>query len=151
MVKDRLCIPNSMRAEILSAAHDSHHMEYAKSIDRIKENHWWKGMAKDTKVFCQSCLECQWRRDFRGFENQSRVQKIEVSRKFEMICAPRPKTKGYEYVLVITDYATKWTVLVPIKDKEAKTIADAIWEEWICIYGCPERISSDVKIYALRL
>jgi hypothetical protein len=39
-----------------------------------------------------------------------------------------PKTtQGNEYGCVIWDYFTKWAMIVPIKDKEAITVADAIF------------------------
>jgi hypothetical protein len=110
-------------------------------------------MTQDLKIFVKSCLECQWRNSPKGFENRALLQGMQASRKFELIgidlCKPGPKSQdnpgGDEnsYVLVITDYATKWTVCVPVKYKKPHTIADAIWEHWITVFTCPERIISD--------
>src|SRR5690606_27366510 len=38
---------------------------------------------------------------------------------------------------------TKWTMAVPIQDKTAKTVSNAIYDTWITVYGSPERIISD--------
>jgi hypothetical protein len=142
-------IPAEMVPQILSIAHDSHHLENGKTYERLKVNFWWKEMRKDTKLFCRSCEECQWRNTPQGFENRARMQSIVVSEKFELIgvdlCTPGPVSipDAKKYILVITDYATKWVQLVAIKDKKPHTVANAIWEEWICQYGCPKRVMSD--------
>jgi hypothetical protein len=73
---------------------------------------------------------------------------MEVSRKFELIgmdlVKPGPRSAGgHEYVLTVTDYATKWAAAIPIKNKEAKTVAEAVYENWICTFGPPEKILTD--------
>jgi hypothetical protein len=39
---------------------------------------------------------------------------------------------NFKYVAVITCAFTKWTEVIPITDKEAPTVAKAVFEEWIC-------------------
>jgi len=58
---------------------------------------------------------------------------------------PLPKTKnGNVYVLVLLDHFTKWAEAFPIPNQKAQTIARILVEEYICRYGCPERLLSDL-------
>ncbi len=50
---------------------------------------------------------------------------------------------GHKYVLVITDAFSKLAELVPLKDKEAGTVARAIVDTWICRYSTPKVLVTD--------
>lgn len=57
-----------------------------------------------------------------------------------------PLTITYEnnkYILTIQDDLTKYSGGVPLPDQEAKTVAKALVEKFICIFGIPECILSD--------
>ena len=51
--------------------------------------------------------------------------------------------RGKKYILCITDTFTKYVELVAINNKEASTIAEAIFEKWFCRYGIPMEIVTD--------
>jgi hypothetical protein len=50
---------------------------------------------------------------------------------------------GYKVILVITDYLSKYTMAIPIKDKKAITVAEALLERWVTTFGFPKIIQSD--------
>jgi hypothetical protein len=50
---------------------------------------------------------------------------------------------GNKYILTITDAFTKYSEIVAIPNKEAETVADAVFTKWICRYGCPAVIHTD--------
>ena len=57
-------------------------------------------------------------------------------------CNWLPETeKRDRYILVIADYFTKWTV--PIPDQEAATVASALIDRFIRVFGIPNEIHSD--------
>jgi hypothetical protein len=59
------------------------------------------------------------------------------------ICEPFAETrKGNRYMLVITDFFSKWLEPLAIKDQGAQTVADAIINEYICRFGVPASIYS---------
>ena len=74
---------------------------------------------------------------------------IETSRRFDMICYDLagpflPKTaRGHIYALIIVDHFTKWPEIVPLPDCNASTIAQAIFDNWVCRYGVMNRLHSD--------
>jgi len=53
------------------------------------------------------------------------------------------KSEGFEYVLTMIDVFTRFTIVVPIKNKQAATIAEAIHKHLICVFGIPESILTD--------
>lgn len=145
--KDRLCIPVSERAKVLSQVHDHHHCETKKTYKELKEKVWWNGMYGDCDLYCKSCELCARRNSPTG-KQKGIIKMMDVKRKFELIgidlMTPGPKSiRGYEHVLVVTDYATKWSEAIPVRDKRSQTIADALWDHWVCKFGFPERIISD--------
>ncbi len=50
---------------------------------------------------------------------------------------------GNKYILVISDYFTKWTESFPMQNMEARTCARILVEEVVSRFGVPYRIHSD--------
>ena len=50
---------------------------------------------------------------------------------------------GNENILVLVDHLTGWSVVKAITDKEATTVANAIFEKLILEHGSPEILLSD--------
>jgi transposase InsO family protein len=47
------------------------------------------------------------------------------------------------YILVATEYVTKWAEALPTKNDDAKTVAKFIYENIITRFGCPKELVSD--------
>jgi transposase InsO family protein len=47
------------------------------------------------------------------------------------------------YILCITDAFTKYAVVTSIPNKDAQTVAKAIFEQWFCKFGIPAQIHTD--------
>lgn len=60
------------------------------------------------------------------------------------ILGPLPKTgKGNSYVLVATDYYTRWVEAYAIPDQGASTVAQKLVDELFCRFSPPEQLHSD--------
>ena len=57
------------------------------------------------------------------------------------VCDPTPE--GFQYILVIADYFSKWTEAFPMKNKCADTVADLLVDNIILRFGMPLVIHSD--------
>ena len=77
------------------------------------------------------------------------LKPIETFSRFELVCYDlagpfMPKTvRGNVYALIIVDHFTKWPEIVPIPDSTAPTLAQTIFDYWICRYGIMQRLHSD--------
>ena len=50
---------------------------------------------------------------------------------------------GFIYALVVTDYATRFAIVVPLKSKTAREVADALMRLVVAYFGPPDEILSD--------
>ena len=112
---------------------------------KISERYYWKGMSKDIEEYVKKCDSCQ-RRGQKGGKGE--LYPIKVGKPFERIgidfVGPLEKTrKGNKYILVTTDYLTKWPEAKAMKDATAENIIEFIYERIICRHGCPKVILSD--------
>ena len=51
--------------------------------------------------------------------------------------------RGNRFVLVVTDYFSKWTELYAIPNQEATTVAEKLLSEFVCRFGVPRELHSD--------
>jgi len=52
-------------------------------------------------------------------------------------------TRGNQYILVITDVATRWVEAFPMPNQLAETVAKYFVEGFVCRFGCPLEITTD--------
>ena len=54
------------------------------------------------------------------------------------ILGPLPETQQKnKFILVVSEYFTKWTESYPIPNQEATTVAEKLVSEFICRFGVP--------------
>jgi hypothetical protein len=51
--------------------------------------------------------------------------------------------RQHKYILCITDAFTKYAIVTAVENKEAETVAKAIFNEWFCKFGIPAQIHTD--------
>jgi len=54
-----------------------------------------------------------------------------------------PSSKGYRFMLVATDYFTKWTEAVPLKNMTHQEVIEFITEYIIHRFGIPQTLTTD--------
>ena len=60
------------------------------------------------------------------------------------LLGPIPQTSsGNKYLLVVTDYFTRYAEAFAIPDIEVKTVTEKLVTEFICRYGVPVQIHTD--------
>jgi hypothetical protein len=121
------------------------HLAKDATYNKISTRFWWKGMYKDIENHIKTCDSCQ-RRGNKG--GTGYLNPIKVGKPFERIgidfVGPLKKTKnGNKYILVVTDYLTKWPEAEPMNEATAENVIRFIYERIICRHGCPKIILSD--------
>src|SRR5436190_6444581 len=115
------------------------------TYDKISTRFWWKGMYRDIAEYVKRCNSCQ-RRGNKG--GKGYLNPIKVGKPFERIgidfVGPLDRTeKGNRYILVVTDYLTKWLEAKAMKEATAENVIRFIYKKIICRHGCPKVILSD--------
>ena len=54
-----------------------------------------------------------------------------------------PSSKGHKFILVATDYFTKWVEAVPLKAVTSKNMVDFVKEHIVYRFGIPQTITTD--------
>src|SRR3954447_16086799 len=121
------------------------HFRINATYNKIAERYYWKKMYEDTREYVKFCDNCQ-RRGQKG--EKSYLNPIEVGEPFERIgidfVGPLKKTRrGNRYILMTTDYLTKWPEAKVMKDATATNVVKFIYEVIICRHGCPKIILSN--------
>ena len=125
------------------------HAGIKKTLKRIKDNYYWENMRADITNRIKHCLKCQlkkFRRDNAKNPMLITDTPTEPIIKCAMdICGPFEKTKnGNVFVMTMQCCFSKYMVMVPIPDQTAQTVAKYLIKRFICIYGCPEIILTDL-------
>jgi hypothetical protein len=124
------------------------HDSIYKTKERLFQCYYWPGMDTDIAAHLKTCHRCQLRRtDNRPPPTllSSLPQPTEPNHRVHADLFGPLKTfdSGKKFILCITDALTKYVELVPLPNKEADKVANAIFDKWYCRFGAPLDIVSD--------
>jgi hypothetical protein len=114
-------------------------------FNKVRNLYYWPQMYENIKEYIRACDSCQRRGRKR---NPEPLQPIPVGNPFEKIgidfVGPLSVTsQNNKYIIVATDYFTKWPEARPVSEATAASAANFIYEDIICRHGCPQVILSD--------
>jgi len=146
-----LFVPSSMTSKIIQDAHGhllAGHDGLFKTKERIMQCYYWPRMDKDINDHLQQCHRCQMRKQTNKTPQADLMplpQCTEPNQRVHADLFGPLKTSGNnkKYILCMTDAFTKYVELVPLPDKEAVTVAAAIFSRWVCRFGSPLQITTD--------
>ncbi|KAF9761524.1 Retrovirus-related Pol polyprotein from transposon [Nosema granulosis] len=111
----------------------------------VLRNHSWKGMYKeivDAVKTCDVCLRhSSWARNLKkqGIKLGGPFDKVGID-----IVGPLPRTyNGVRFIVVATDFITRWSEADPLKSKSAKLVAEFIVSKIFTQHGPPNELLSD--------
>ncbi len=123
------------------------HLGYKKTRDKVLQTFYWFNIRQDIHTYVQSCDLCSSikkppKRPKAPLGNM--ITGAPLDRISSDIAGPFPISNiGNRYILVVTDYFSKWTEVFAIPDQSAATCADKILNEFICRFGCPYDLHTD--------
>ena len=114
-----------------------------KTIALLRARSYWLSMAKQVEDMVRKCSCCVCRK---AKTTVAPLTPIVTSQPLELVCLDFllvEPSSGYEHILVITDHFTKLARAIPTKNETALTTARALYNNFVTIYGIPQRIHSD--------
>ncbi|KII75178.1 Transposon Ty3-G Gag-Pol polyprotein [Thelohanellus kitauei] len=150
-IRLRVIVPNSLIPKILTVFHDDQihagHLSYDKSFQKIAKRFYWYHMKNDLINYCKSCVKCSEINNAHT-KPKAPLQSDISCRPFERIAmdclGPLPITsRGNRYIVVVSDYFTKWTEAFPVRTIESRTIAHLLIDNFVCRFGVPEFLHTD--------
>lgn len=146
-----LVVPSSLREEILQALHDeptAGHLGFTRTLRRIQDRYYWPRLSADVARYVKSCRECQ-RRKRPPTRPAGLLQPIQPpSRPFQQIgmdlLGPFPtSTSGNKWIIVATDYLTRYAEAKPLPNGTAVEVAKFFVESILLRHGAPEVLITD--------
>jgi transposase InsO family protein len=134
------------RTDLIKRYHAINH-QGGKNIQRVlwKEGWYWAGMLRDITAICNQCRLCIRYNVVRsGFHP---LKTINATYPLDHVCLDLftlnfTSRNGMNYVMVITDVATRFTFLWPLANKAATTAAKAFYT-FMTTLGVPKIVQSD--------
>lgn len=147
----KLLVPKNQRSKIIKSCHDlptAAHLGYAKTYSRVTLSYYWPKMRRDVNRYVRACKICASQKapnypkfGFMGAEKKVRFpwQVIAID-----LMGPLPRsTSGYQYLLVVVDWFSKYPVLCPLRQATASSIVRFLENEIFLVYGVPQTIICD--------
>ena len=146
----QLVIPAAIRRRLVEHTHGgplSAHLGPARVTLQLKQAYYWPGMSRDVTQWCHECRECA-KSKTQPTRPKGKLQKVITGAPMDIVAidilSGLPVTpEGYKYILVVSDYFTKYSRAFPLVDAEASTCMRAIYDGFFALFGLPRQIHSD--------
>ena len=146
----QLLVPTSLRKDLIDFIHSGltgSHVGIGKTMSQLARRAWWCGWRGDVRRHLRRCPPCS--RYHRGaLPRHGPLQPTRVGAVFERLSidltGPHPRSKrGNVYILTAVCAFSKFCECIPLRNKEAVTVARALVEQVFCRYGTPLALLSD--------
>ena len=145
----QLVAPLALRGEIFRQLHCTRqggHLGTKRTVAMVRARFFWPNAKSDLVRWCRQCDTCA---QIKGTpHHRAKLQQDPVGSRFERVAidimGELPVTEaGNRYILVISDYFTKWTQAFPLRDMTAQTVADTLINQCFSLFGMPRWLHSD--------
>jgi transposase InsO family protein len=146
----RVLVPKAVQDEVLAACHDhawAGHLGFARTLQRAQRYCYWPTMRKDTMAYVSKCVACS-RRQGQESERGLPLGHVQAAHPLEVVAmdvlGPLPETDhGNKYLLVISDYFTRFVVACALPNQQAATVVTAFLNQFVNVFGVPKKLLTD--------
>lgn len=151
LIYPRLKLKTSEEIEkVLQDFHDAPmagHPGQQRLLEKLRRHYSWKNMRRDVKRHVGNCEVCKLNKHYVGTVEPYQLTTT-PARPFDAVSVdtvgPLPVTsRNNRYILSVQCDFSKYVIYIPTPNKEAKTIASALVNECIRIYGPMRALRSD--------
>lgn len=123
------------------------HLAYQRTYLKIKNHYYWPTMRLDIKEYCRVCETCiaNTKSTLRTylFPHELATAPFQVIG-MDFLGPIKPESpNGNKFIMVMTDYFSKWVEAVALPDQKAQTTADCLYKHIVQRHGPPLAIVSD--------
>ena len=130
-------VPLSLRGKIIDYMHhnlNAQHLGKQMTLDNIEDYYWWPQLKQHVKAFVEECELCQHTKYGKSYTASMRIRDLPKAREHVMADFLGPIFGTY-YLLVIVDYFTGYTMIIPTIGCGTQQVFDALVKHWIPIFG----------------
>eukprot|EP00731_Ephydatia_muelleri_P039162 Em1159g2a len=147
----QVVVPKAARCQILKQLHEGAfggHLGEAKTLNRLRERFYWPGYSEDAVVeWCKTCPTCAARKN-PSRKSRAPLQSVTAGYPLQLVAVDivgplTPSKTENTYILVASDYFTRWVEAYAIPNQEAVTVANKLVDEFFCRFSVPEQLHSD--------
>ena len=146
----QVVLPLALRPLVLKELHDDPtggHLAYHRTYTKVKTHYYWPNMRAEIKEYCKACEACiaNTTSQLRTYLHPHEL----ANAPFEVIgidfLGPiQPmSTNGNKYIMVMTDYFSKWVEAAALPNQKAETTAECLHKHIIQRHGPPKAIVTD--------
>ena len=146
----KIWVPEKIKYFIILYYHThalSNHQGVDRTLSQIQRRFYWPGIKQDTQNQISACHICQLGKRGKGPEKYF-AHTWNAEHPMQIVqwdsVGPLPESsEGHKYILTIMDRFSNFVKAVPIHVEDAATVSLKLLNEWICQYGCMDRLLSD--------
>ncbi|UYV74293.1 hypothetical protein LAZ67_11002900, partial [Cordylochernes scorpioides] len=146
-----MMIPKHLRSEVMADLHDAPtagHLGFARTYDKVKKRFYWPGLYRTVRQYVSHCRECQRRKKLPRRPAGQLVSIPPVEKPFYKVGVDLlgrfPVSKdGNRWIIVCTDYMTRYAITKAIPDGGAIETAKFLVEDVILKHGAPREMITD--------
>eukprot|EP00731_Ephydatia_muelleri_P018416 Em0011g456a len=146
----QVVVPKAARCQILKQLHEGAfggHLGEAKTLNRLRERFYWPGYSEDAVEWCKTCPTCAARKN-PSRKSRAPLQSVTAGYPLQLVAVDivgplTPSKTENTYILVASDYFTRWVEAYAIPNQEAVTVANKLVDEFFCKFSVPEQLHSD--------
>jgi hypothetical protein len=125
-----------------------HHLWKRTTYKILSVGYYWPSLFVDVNVKVRKCEKCQ------SFEGKKKIKSLPIN--IVKLVAPfqqwevdfigeihPPSNDQHRWILIATDYFTKWIEAIPTRREIDKCIIDFLEENILSMFGCPDTIITD--------
>ena len=147
----QLVVPQSLRHQLFTHTHAdplAAHLGSQRMLAQLRRLYYWPGMRRGIDAWCRQCEGCAISRGPPS-RPHGHLRKVYAGAPMDLVAIDilpgLPTTPdGHKYLLVATDYFTKWLEAIPLCDAEAHTCMRALFSAFFSRLGLPgQKLHSD--------
>lgn len=141
-------IPRTYQWSIINAYHTAlKHLGWEKTLAKIREVYWFPAMSTNVRQFVDNCIICKTSKGPSGAKQAQMYPNEKKPIPFQTVHTDitgrlTKRNDKHEYVIVIIDAYTKFTILTYATDKTAASMLNAL-KKVVFLFGAPYQIISD--------